>query len=162
MIENLKIDTSPTPEQFQHLAKEVLGFLLRNLQALDRLEQEIYERHQVLASERPAPSQVHPDEDDLWDEYAQRCAEIITPISVKPYKDTRSFGKPAKYAYLNYPETKITITVKSPDRAVVEALFESAVAKKEQFVLRKMADSWQIDTKKYGFQNEATWYKDEL
>lgn len=162
MIENLKVDISPTPGKFQHLAHEVLAFLLRNLQALDRLEQEIYERHQLLASARPAPSQVHPDEDDLWDEYAQRCTEIIAPISVKPYTDTRSFGQPTKYGYLNYPGTTITVTVKSMNRAVVEALFESAIAKKEQFVLRKMEDSWKIDTKKYGYKDETTWYKDEL
>lgn len=162
MIENLKIDTSPTPGKFQHLANEVLDFLLGHLQALDRLEQEIYERHQLLASARPAPNQVHPDEDDLWDEYAQRCLEIITPISIKPYKDTRSFGQPSKYEYLNYPGTKITITVKSMNRAVIEVLFESAIAKKEQFVLKKVEDSWKIDTKKYGFQDETTWYKDEL
>lgn len=162
MIEKFKIDTSPTPGKFQHLANEVLEFLLRNLQALDRLEQEIYERHQVLASERSAPNQVHPGEDDLWDEYAQRCTEIIAPISIKPYTDTRSFGQPTKYAYLNFPGTKITVTIKSTNRAVVEALFESAIAKKEQFVLRKVEDGWKIDTKKYGYQDEATWYKDEL
>ncbi|MBL7707252.1 MAG: hypothetical protein JNM21_17025 [Taibaiella sp.] len=162
MIENLKIDISPTPGKFQHLANDVLEFLLRNLQALDRLEQEIYGRHQVLASERPSPNQVHPGEDDLWDEYAQRCTEIIAPISVKPYTDTRSFGQPTKYEYLNDPGTTITVTVKSMNRAVVEALFESAIAKKEQFVLRKMEDSWKIDTKKYGYQDETTWYKDEL
>jgi hypothetical protein len=132
------------------------------LQALDKLEKEIYERHQVLKSERTSSNQIDEDEDDLWEEYFKRCKEIIAPISVKPYNDTRTFGKPTHYDYLNNPNTKIILIVKSINRAVVESLFDHGVAKKEQFILKKDNDGWKIDTKKYGFLDDDAWRKDEI
>lgn len=163
MIEHLHIDNSQTPEKFQHLTNEVLTFLVSNLLALDKLEQEIYDRFEVLKTLRTSPNQVHPDEEAVWEEYAQRCRDLIEPISAKPYKDTsRSFGKPTAYTYLSYPDTKITFIMKSAPRAVVEIRYEYGLAKKEQFVLKKEENGWKIDSKKYGFPDEDTWWKDSL
>lgn len=162
MIEKLNIDVSQTPEKFQQLANELLDFLIGKLLVIDALEQEIYERYQILEAKRISPNQTHPDEEDLWDEYAQRCKEIIAPISTKPYNDSRSFGKPTAYEYLSYPNTKISLIMKSENRAVVETFFEDAIAKKEQFVLKKDNNGWKIDTKKYGYPDEDKWWKDEI
>lgn len=162
MIEKLNIDLSQTPEKFQDLGHEILDFLIGKLLLIDALEQEIYDRYQVLEEKRASPNQTHPDEEDLWDEYAQRCKEIIAPISIKTYNDSRSFGKPTAYKYLSYPDTKISLIMKSENRAVVETYFEHGIAKKEQFVLKKDNNSWKIDTKKYGFPDEGKWWKDEI
>lgn len=162
MNQNLNIDKSQTPEKFQHLTAGILDFLLGIMEALDTLEKEIYERHQALQSERTTPNQIHEDEDSLWEDYFQRCEKIIAPVSAKPYKDTRTFGSPAHYDYLNHPATKIILVVKSTNRATVEFLFDSGIAKKEQFVLKNDNGNWKIDTKKYGYPDEAVWRKDEL
>jgi indole-3-glycerol phosphate synthase len=92
MTEKLNIDLSQTPEKFEDLGHEILDFLIGKLLLIDALEQEIYDRYQVLEEKRASPNQTHPDEEDLWDEYAQRCKEIIAPISIKTYNDSRSFG----------------------------------------------------------------------
>lgn len=162
MIEKKNIDVSQTPEKFQQLANELLDFLIGKLLVIDALEQEIYDRYQILEEKRISPNQTHPDEENLWDEYAQRCKEIIAPISTKPYNDSRSFGKPTAYEYLSYPNTKISLIMKSENRAVVETFFEDAIAKKEQFVLKKDTTGWKIDTKKYGYPDEDKWWKDEI
>jgi hypothetical protein len=162
MIENLHVDKSQTPEKFQYLTADVLNFLAGTMQALDALEKEIYKRHQLLQSERTVPNQIHEDEDSLWEDYFQRCEKIIAPASTKPYKDTRTFGNPAHYDYLNDTATKITLLVKSADRATVEFMFDSGIAKKEQFVLKRDGDRWKIDTKKYGYPGDPTWRKDEV
>jgi hypothetical protein len=161
MLEKMNVDTNQTPEKFQYLKDEILGFLIDKLEALNKLEQEIFERSRALKN----PAELHqlqPGEKELWAEYKLRHKEITTTISLKPSDGSRSFGKPAKYDYLNYPDTKIIFIMKSADRAVVEAYYEYGLKKKEQFVLRKKEDSWKIDTKKYGFSGEDKWMLDEL
>ncbi len=162
MIGKLNIDLSQTSEKFQHLAHEILEFLIGKLLLIDALEQEIYDHYQVLEEKRVSPNQTHPDEEDLWDEYAHRCKEIIAPISTKRYNDSRSFGKPTAYEYLGYPTTKISLIMKSENRAVVETYFEYGIAKKEQFIVKNDNNGWKIDSKKYGYPNENKWWKDEI
>lgn len=52
--------------------------------------------------------------------------------------------------------------MKSDNRAVIETHFEVGVQKKEQFVIKKIDEIWKIESKKYSFPDETTWYKDEL
>lgn len=159
----LNIDTSQTSAKYLPLVDDVLTFLIDVLQALNVLEQEIFERYEVLASQRVSRNQTHPEEADLWKEYAKRSYDIIAPIHFKPYKETsRSFGKPTKYEYLSYPNTLIVFIIKSANRAVVEMYFERGIKKQEQFVLKQHEGTWKIDTKKYSFPDEDTWWKDEL
>ena len=161
-IQELTIDTSQTPEKFWHLKDEIVGFLLDKLQEINTLEQEIFKRSEKLKNP-DEPNQVQPGEDELWEEYASRCKEILVQICLNPSEDgSRSFGKPAKYDYLSYPDTKFTFIMKSANRAVIETLYVYGIERKEQFVLKKDKENWKIDTKKYGFPDEDTWYKDDL
>lgn len=157
----MNIDKSQTLEKFLHLTDEVLGFLIRNLESLNKLEQEIFERSEALKNPEQR-NQVQPGEKELWAEYGLRYNQIIASISMKPSEGGGSFGKPAKYDYLSYPNTKIICIMKSANRAVIEMYYEYGIEKKEQFVLKKEGDSWKIDTKKYGFPDEDTWWKDEI
>lgn len=159
----MNIDTSQTPEKFQSQAGAVIDFLLEQLKALDQLEQEIHDRYELLTSQREVANQTHPDEEGLWEEYAERSTAIISPISTKPYTDnSRSFGQPTKYAYLAYPDTRILFLMKSANRAVVEMQYEYGITRKEQFVLKLENNTWKIDAKKYGYPDEDSWYKDDL
>lgn len=159
----LNISTTQTPEKFKHLAAEVTGFLIENLQLINELEQEIVARDEVLKTKRIGPNQLHPGEEGLWKEYRLRRGQITTPISLKPTKyASHSFGTPSEYAYLSSPATTMEFIMKTTNRAVVETAFETGVRKKHQFALKKVGDSWKIDTKKYCFEGEETWWRDQI
>ena len=159
----LNIDTSQTKNEFKNFANEIVEFLVSKLRMLDKIESEIHARYRVLVKKRNIPNQTHPEEKDLWKEYAQRCEEIISPFSVEKYNGSaRTFGEPTKYKYFTDPKTKIFFIMKSENRAVVETEFEEGIKKKEQFILKKDEKGWKIDTKKYSFPDEVTWWKDEI
>ncbi|WP_298508385.1 hypothetical protein [uncultured Kordia sp.] len=160
--QKLNIDISQTPEKFQHVADELVPFLTTILHELHILEKEIFERSQALKNPNE-PNQVQPGEMELWTEFAERRKAITDPVSLKPSDNgSRSFGKPTKYEYIHNPDTTIVFIMKSAKRAVIEAYYERGVSSKNQFVLRKEEDTWKVDSKKYGFQGETTWYKDEF
>lgn len=162
IIQRLEVDLSPSPVKYQGLSKEVLLVLIKNLQALDRLEKEIYQRSLELKNPKE-PNQMQPGEAELWKEYASRYVELSSPMCLKPVdQGSRSFGEPSKYDYLSYPDTKLVFLMKSLKRAVVEVHYEYGAESKEQFVLKKDGDDWKIEGKKYGFPGEEKWYKDEL
>lgn len=161
-VEKLKIDTSQTPEKFLHMVDEILNFLIIKLQEINSLEQEIFERNKSLKNSNE-PNQLQPGEKELWTEYKKRRSEITNPISLNQSDEgSRSFGKPTKYEYLNYPDTQVFFIMKSANRAVVEIIYEYGIKKRDQFVLKKEGESWKVDTKKYGFPDETTWHKGEL
>jgi hypothetical protein len=159
-----KIDTSQTPEKFQNMKDEVLSFLITNLLSLNDLETKYFEKYNELDADKKRlgiPSnQTHPKGDELWEEYHQRCKEILALICIKSFNETRSMGKPAEYDYLDYNDTKILFIMKSDSRAVVETYYEDGIKEKQQFVLKKTSNGWKIDKKSYGFQDEDTWHKD--
>ena len=161
-VKKINIDTSQTSEKFLHLTDEILIFLTDKLQELHTLEQEIFERSAALKNPEE-PNQVQPGEMELWAEYKLRRKQITDPISVKPSEEgSNSFGKPTKYEYLTYPDTKFIFIMKSDNRVVIETYYEYGMESKEQFVLKKDEEGWKVFTKKYGFPNNNTWYKDTL
>lgn len=161
-VEKLNINTSHTQEKFLHMTNEILGLLINKLQEINSLEEEIFERSKSLKNPN-APNQVQPGENELWAEYKKRRSQITNPISLNQSDDgSRSFGKPTKYAYLSYTDTRVLFIMKSANRAVVEIVYEYGLKRKDQFVLKKDGENWKVDTKKYGFQDEPTWYKDEI
>ncbi|SFN10283.1 NTF2 fold immunity protein [Algoriella xinjiangensis] len=161
-VEKLNIDTSQTLEKFLHMTDEILKFLINKLQEINSLEQEIFERSKSLKNPKE-PNQLQPGEKELWAEYAKRRKEITNPISLNQSEEgSRSFGKPTKYEYLNYPNTQISFIMKSANRAVIEIIYEYGIKSKDQFILKKEGENWKIDSKKYGFPDESTWHKDEL
>lgn len=96
IIDQLNVATSQTAEKFRHLANEVLIFTIRALQDLNRLEQEIAERSEVLKNPND-PNELQPGELELWAEYERRHQEIITQICIKPSNGgSQSFGIPTK------------------------------------------------------------------
>lgn len=162
IVKMINIDASETLEKFHHHTKEVLDLLMGRLIELHKLEQEIFDRSQKLKDPNE-PNQVQPGENELWEEYRYRRKLITASICLNPHEGrSYMFGKPTKYEYLTYPETKISFIMKSVNRAVVEAQYEYGIKKKEQFVFTKEDESWKLVTKKYGFQNEAKWHKDEF
>jgi len=162
MDRNLTIDTSQTKDKFLHFSKEVIEFLMVNLMKLHELEQEIFQRSEKLKN--PAePNQLQPGEKELWAEYKKRHGELISTFSMSTNMERgTSFRKPTKYEYLLEPDTKFSFIMKSAKKAVVETQYEQGMTRKDQFVLKKCEEGWKVDSKKYGFLNDSTWYKDEL
>jgi len=94
------------------------------------LEQEIFNRGQALKNPNE-PNQVQPGENELWEEYRYHRKLITVPICLNPHDGgSCMFGKPTKYEYLTYPNTKISFIMKSANRAVVEAQYEYGIKKK--------------------------------
>ena len=161
-VNKLNIDSVQTNEKFLHLKNVIVISLVENLEKLNVLEKEIFERSKLLKNPNE-PNQVQPGEKELWEEYKQRRIKITDFISTKNSETrTNSFGKPTKYEYINYPETKMIFLMKSKNRAVIEIYYEYGIKGKEQFVMKKIEEEWKIDSNKYGFQSEEKWYKDEL
>lgn len=162
MDANFNIDQSQTNEKYLPFSKEVIEFLTTNLIKLHELEKEVFERSQMLKN--PAePNQLQPGEKELWAEYKKRHGELISIFSNSTNMERGcSFGKPTKYEYLTNPDTKFTFIMKSPLKAIVETQYEHGITRKDQFVLKKNENSWKVDSKKYSFLNDSTWYKDEL
>lgn len=158
----MQIDSSQTPEKFLSFKEEVFVFLIDGLQALDKLEFEINGRYETLQAKRTSLNQVHPDEDGLWREYSERSREIIEPISTRYEETPRTIGKPTAYEYWTLPNTKFAFIMKSANRAVVETEYDHGISQKHQFVLKREGEVWKIDSKKYSFPGEETWYKDEI
>ncbi len=162
VVKKYNIDSSQTTEKFLPFKDEIIDFLLSKLEKLNKLEQEIFERSQKLKSPKE-PNQIQPGEKELWREYKERHKQITDSVCMKPSKNTTSsFGKPTKYEYITYPDTKIIFIMKSAKRAVIEMEYENGVKSKDQFILKKEGNDWKIFAKKYGYQGESTWYKDEL
>ncbi|MBQ0907733.1 hypothetical protein KBJ98_03340 [Flavobacterium sp. F-328] len=162
VVEKLNINTSQTQEKFLQLTDEILEFLINKLQEINSLEHEIFVRSKSLKNPKE-PNQVQLGEKELWAEYKKRRSEITNPISLNQSDEgSRSFGKPTKYEYLSYPDTQVFFIMKSANRAIVEIIYEYGIKKKDQFVLKKEGENWKVDTKKYGFPDETTWYKDVL
>ncbi len=162
IIKRISIDASGTPDKFKHHTTEILDLLIEKLLELHKLELDVFDRSQKLKNPNE-PNQVQPGEDELWEEYRNHRRLITATICLNPdARGSSMFGKPTKYEYLTYSDTKISFTMKSADRAVVEVNYEYGIKKKDQFVFTKVNESWKLATKKYGFQNEAKWYKDEL
>ncbi|MEM0575561.1 hypothetical protein [Flavobacterium polysaccharolyticum] len=163
-INDLNISISETHEKFIPLKDEIVAFLVDKLQDINFLEREIFERSQKLKNPKD-PNQVQPGETELWDEYAARYKELLTPIALNPSAGgSYSFGNPAKYDYLSNPDTEIFFIMKSSNRAVVETRYKYGigVVQKHQFVLKKETENWKIASKKYGFSDETTWYKGDI
>ncbi len=154
---NLEIDTSKTSEKFVCNAEEIVSFLLEKLRLLHNLEQDFYEKHQNMPNANKA-SQFRL----FFKKYNEQRKNIIDKFCTNPIAESSSLAKPTSYEYVNDTNTQIVFIMKSAKKAIVEIYYESGIAKKDQFTLKKVDNEWKIDGKKYGFQGESTWSKDDL
>lgn len=162
LTQKYDIDTSQVTEKYTVLTGEILVLFINILNQIHNLEKEIFEKYEKLKNPKE-PYQTQPGEKELWEEFKEKRKEIIYKVSIKPNDiGSLSFGNPTKYEYLNYPDTKIKLSLKSSKRAVIETYFEDGIKQKEQFILRNQDGNWKFDIKKYGFQSEDKWYKTDL
>ncbi|MFV0350860.1 MAG: hypothetical protein ACK5JF_00925 [Oscillospiraceae bacterium] len=77
----VKLDISATSDTFKPMAEVLLPPFLRLLQSLCALEQEVYDRMQVLKAKRDAkglPTHQSPEGSrELWDEYKTRYRQMV-------------------------------------------------------------------------------------
>lgn len=164
----VKLDVSATSDAFKPMAEVLLPPFLRLLQSLCALEQEVYDRMQVLKAKRDAkglPAHQSPEGSrELWDEYKTRYRQMVTPMATQKLLSriiAGSFCNPPQYGYINTGCT-LHFIMKSAARVTVEIDYIHGIQLKHQFVLRSTEDGWKIDSKKYGFKGETTWYIDSI
>lgn len=153
-----------TPEKFCVFAEEVVPPLLALLRARNALEEEIFARSREMEKAKLAAglprSQMAPEEPALWEEYRSRYMELIEHRCVPgllKYGAARSFGKPAKYGYLDEdPECEVVFTMKSAKKAVVETR-RGRVKEQHQFVLRPSEGGWLIGGVSYRLLPDEGW-----
>ena len=107
-----------------------------------------------------------PEQTALFKDHEARYGRLVqnrcTPqLLAREYG--RSYGEPGKYDYLN-TECRLTFTMKSSARAVVETFFsKGGLEMCHQFILRDTGGGWKISEVNYGFQSEpGKWHKDHI
>lgn len=154
-----------TPEKFQPLAEEIVPTLVELLQARNALEAEIFARSIKLREEHTAAGipqyQTGPGDQELYEEYARRYLELVTPHCTEKmmkWGAARSFGKPAKYDYLfGAPEPTVYFTMKSAKKAVVSTQNPVSYGYRYRFILRPVENSWKIDGVECAFGDSENW-----
>lgn len=177
MIDINMVIIQDTPDRFRAMADRIVLPLLELLHEHAKLETEIFERDDELRRKHLAaggsPNQLAPGADKLHDEYFQRYLALVQPRCVPgflKYGASRSFGKPAKYSYLDDdPTLQVIFTMKSPQKAIVEthcnstawakACYPHGVSdKRHRFTLKPAGDTWLIARLDYAFSANDSWH----
>ncbi len=165
----MNITLKSTPKKYEKMWEELLPPLFELLKELDALEQEIFQRDSAMDKEKPAlkipPNQIHPKWKELMKEYRTRFQGIIDGrVSEKLMSRgyANSFGNPSKYFYLNSEEFAAEFTMRKADMASVITHYKKSLDMKHKFVLRLIDGRWLVDEKYYGFEDDKTWYWDNI
>ena len=154
-----------TPEKFRPMAAEIVPPLVELLRARNALETEICARSIKLRAEHAAAgipqNQTGPGDQELWEEYARRYLELVTPHCTEKmmkWGAAGSFGKPAKYDYLfNALEPAVYFTMKSAKKAVVSTQNPVSYGYRYRFILRPTESGWKIDGVECAFGGSERW-----
>ena len=161
----MEVKIIDTPEKFQPMAEEIVPPLVELLRKRNELEQEVFARSVKLREEHAAagiPSyQTGPGDLELYEEYARRYLELVTPHCTEKmmkWGAARSFGKPAKYDYLfNDPEPAVYFTMKSAKKAVVSTRNPVSYGYRYRFTLRPAEGGWKVDGVECAFGDSESW-----
>ncbi len=167
-ISKIEINSDNTKEKYKSMKDELVYLLINLLCNLCLLEEEIFVRNQKMEDDKLKAgiptNQTAPGFKELWLEYQERYKKFIIPVCTSDLIKrgyAKSIGNPAKYAYLNN-ECKIYFIMKSKSRAVIEIYFFYGINQKNQFVIKKIDDSWKLSEVRYGFANKTNWYIDHI
>lgn len=167
---NLQIQIINTPDKFRPMAQELVPPLVELLRGLAAEEAETMRQDRAIREEKRRKGiPVHqgvPEQTALFKDHEARYGRLVqnrcTPqLLAREYG--RSYGEPGKYDYLN-TECRLTFTMKSSARAVVETFFsKGGLEMCHQFILRDTGGGWKISEVNYGFQSEpGKWHKDHI
>lgn len=163
----LFVEIKDTPDRFRPLADTLVPPLLDLLRARSALEGEIHDRWEELDKAKLAAgaayNQIAPGEPALWAEYRRRYLELVEPRCVPgllKYGAERSFGRPAKYAYLDAdPACRVVFTMKSAKKALVEAWgHNGSLVVRHRLTLRSGEGEWLIARVEYGHGAGEDWH----
>ena len=152
------IEIVDTPEKFRSIAQELVPSLVELLRSLSALEGETFRRSQALKRAREARGERHvsQEEQELWTQYKDAYGRMLEDRCTQALLDrgyAGSFGDPTVYGYLD-TGCRLTFSMKSSARAVVETTFPHGVEMCHQFVLRNTEEGWRVDRVSYGFTSE--------
>jgi hypothetical protein len=156
MNENIKIDTSQTPEKFLHMKEELVPPLFEILRKLDEIEKKYYAISREIDAERENGEDVYQRDRKNWADYkAAREDAVAALITEKCKVSSGSLSEPSEYAYMSDGSSpRVYFIMKSAKRAVTEIFYGR---QNHQFVWKNTDNGWKIDSKKYGFDGD-TWY----
>ena len=154
----IQMEIADTPEKFRPMAEELVPPLVALLRQLSALEETFFQRSRELKKAREARGEryVSQEEKDIWQQYKEAYGRLLDGRCTQALLDrgyAGSFGDPTAYGYLD-TGCRLTFTMKSPARAVVETAFLHGVDMCHQFVLRNTEEGWRIDRVSYGFSSE--------
>lgn len=165
----VNIAVQETPEKLRAMAEALVPSLLELLRARSALEDEIDARCKELDKAKLAAgiayNQAAPGEPALWAEYRRRYLALVENRCVPgflKYGAANSFGRPAKYAYLDdSAECLATVIMKSAKKAVVETCYANGYQKKRhRFTLKLTESGWLISKVEYADFDEVSWHID--
>lgn len=161
---------SDTTPKYEHMADELVTFLLDFLRESNELEGKMAEKAYEMEEERRRPGapwrRDSKDIDALFDEYKKLFYEIAKDKCTEELL-ARGYGvgicAEGEYGYIE-KEFQLKFTMKSAKKAVIETHFYKGPAErtKNQFTLKLTDDGWRISEKKYSYDTETTWYKDKI
>lgn len=178
-LKNIEIEYQDTPEKFHEAADGIIAYLAQNLLELNAIEEECsqlseYQKRGIRIKGMPK------DSEGLWALYKARYGKALSAFCTEkliargyaqsmngPHQvfdkngtllEEKIYGQ---YSYLN-DDCKLTITMKSLKRAVIEIRYDrdrSSLNSWHQFTLT-YTDRWLLEDIKYKYHENDKWRKD--
>jgi len=179
-FKNINIEYRDTPEKFRMAADEVVSYLIKNLLVLNSIEEECsqlneYQQRGIRMKGMPK------DNTGIWTRFKTHYGEAVSAFCTdkliargyaQSMNGVRRVLNPdgilleekiyGKYSFLNYG-CELSITMKSPKRAVVEIFYvnKDRLDRWRQFTLTN-TDKWRLsDIKQKNHENDK-WRNDTL
>ena len=177
---NIKIDYRDTPDKLCDMADEVISFLVKNLLALNTIEEECsklneYQKRGIRMKGMPK------DSAGIWSLFKTRYGEAVSSfctdkLIARGYAQSMNGARRVvapdgtlveekiygQYAYLNYG-CELAITMKSTKRAIIEISYvnKDCLNRWRRFTLTN-TDQWKLDDIKQKFHEDEKWKNDTL
>ena len=156
-------------DKFKDRQDEVCGFVFGFMREMNTLEDEIFERSEELKRHKLVMGipkhQVGPGEEELWDEYKERMKGIITPKCTEKLLKRpcgMSFGKPAKYGYID-GDCRVDFIMKSAKKAIIVTHYKHGTEHMLKTELSDDGSGWLVNAVYYGFASDPDkWYIDSI
>lgn len=166
-MDNIKIDTLDTPENFCPMADEIVPILAAVLRDVAELKQQMTTRLEKLQRSRPGGiySHIqHPDTPALWQEYKERYHALFDPHCTEKFLSRRidccqSLGD-WDLSALDTDDSKVSFLMKSKGKAVIVVYAEKTGQMNHRFTMRLEGDTWKIDEAAFQYTNDKKWHVD--
>lgn len=164
--ELMEYSSEATPK-FEHMAEELVPFLLSLLRECNRISKAVdamYKEQEAAKGERLDYQEIQmifqEKEHRVMELAKDKCTEELLALGCNS-----SFGGDGEYGYADR-DFELIFTMKSGKKATIETRFHkvSHYQSRHLFILKLTEDGWRISEKKYGYygNGDSAWYKDKI